>query len=257
MRCNPRLPTQNRKSQNRKSQIENRKSKIPRAFTLIELLVVIGIIGLLAGILLVGLFGAGNSAKERQTRSLLENCRAMLTEFELNASIKAAPFIGGPIGFFEPNPYNQYMPGNVAHAPENVPAPELDRVSRTGPHVRTTSDVFSQIRRTPRGGELWAGLPPEKILNFQIPPPPATGTLYNVPLDGYGNPILYVPASGLIVYYTPANPSNAMPDPANPATQARVIRSPDGRPFFASAGPDGNFNLAPDGNDDNLYSFQN
>ena len=37
-----------------------------------------------------------------------------------------------------------------------------------------------------------------------------------------------------------------------PVNYNPVIRSPDNRPFFASAGPDGDFSKG----DDNLYSFE-
>ena len=37
------------------------------------------------------------------------------------------------------------------------------------------------------------------------------------------------------------------------ANEIRQIRSPDNRPFWASAGPDGNFCTG----DDNMYSFEN
>jgi hypothetical protein len=54
-----------------------------------------------------------------------------------------------------------------------------------------------------------------------------------IPLDAWGNPIIFVPAGGLAGVHV---------DP---------VRSPDGRPFFASAGADGDFATG----DDNLYSF--
>jgi hypothetical protein len=41
--------------------------------------------------------------------------------------------------------------------------------------------------------------------------------------------------------------------PAGSTTQVGPIRSSDGRPFWASAGPDGDFRTA----DDNMYSFEN
>ncbi len=59
---------------------------------------------------------------------------------------------------------------------------------------------------------------------------------YGTVLDSWGNPIIFVPTSGIMVT-------------ANGTT--KLIQSPSGNPFFASAGPDGNFAAG----DDNLYSF--
>src|SRR5207253_1248835 len=87
-------------------------------------------------------------------------------------------------------------------------------------------------------------------------------------LDAWGNPIIYVPggdpnanppSGGLKVYVTGNNG----------APELRIIRSPDNRAFWASAGPDGIFNYADSnhnnqldvatetiGGDDNVYSFE-
>jgi len=88
-------------------------------------------------------------------------------------------------------------------------------------------------------------------------------------LDGWGNPIIFVPASGLHVKLINGQSSYLATDPSSGATQEYIIVSPEGhvtgqgtanpwcdrpgRPFFASAGPDGDFTKG----DDNLYSFEN
>jgi len=79
-------------------------------------------------------------------------------------------------------------------------------------------------------------------------------------LDGWGNPIIFVPASGLRVnLQDPANSSQTMPwivvSPEGRVLnngQATAAVSQPGRPFFASAGPDGDFSKG----DDNVYSFE-
>ncbi len=91
-------------------------------------------------------------------------------------------------------------------------------------------------------------------------------------LDGWGNPIIFVPASGLHVKllngqgsYLSADPPGVTSTSTN--SQEYIIVSPEGhvtnqgssnpycdrpgRPFFASAGPDGDFTKG----DDNIYSF--
>jgi hypothetical protein len=90
-------------------------------------------------------------------------------------------------------------------------------------------------------------------------------------LDGWSNPIIYVPATGLHVkllagqgVYHPVDDADTFS-----ATQDYILISPEGsvsgngtpnpvvtrpgRPFFASAGPDGDFTKG----DDNIYSFNN
>jgi type II secretory pathway pseudopilin PulG len=98
--------------------------------------------------------------------------------------------------------------------------------------------------------------------------------------DGFGHPILFVPASGMHVgaayvssrsydvgdrvftgngaartYYECIAPAGAGDAPPNGTywRAATPVRSPDGKPFWASAGPDGNFDTPGD----NLYSFEN
>jgi hypothetical protein len=63
--------------------------------------------------------------------------------------------------------------------------------------------------------------------------------------DGWGNPIIFVPASiGL---------AGSSTQGVKLGTSTYVaITSPDGRPFWASAGPDGDFATG----DDNVYSFE-
>ena len=98
---------------------------------------------------------------------------------------------------------------------------------------------------------------------------PATGTTYlqvleGIPSDAWRNPIVLIPSGGLLdVYVGGPIPPNAVPysstNPTQPPLPTGVtgtfgIRSMvvpvDQRPFFVSAGPDGNFQAG----DDNLYS---
>jgi hypothetical protein len=75
-----------------------------------------------------------------------------------------------------------------------------------------------------------------------------------VPLDGWGNPMFFVPGGGIRVTVTGSNKT----------VVTQTITAPDGKGFWASAGPDGIFtdtinsspNQKPNG-DDNVYSFEN
>jgi hypothetical protein len=87
----------------------------------------------------------------------------------------------------------------------------------------------------------------------------ATGTPPTTPqapvvLDGWGNPIIFVPPSGLSNVQVNVDSTIAAYKSTGNATlpQSVTIQSPDGRPFWASAGPDGDFIRG----DDNIYSFQ-
>jgi hypothetical protein len=98
------------------------------------------------------------------------------------------------------------------------------------------------------------------------PPMPnsdTTDATVPVLVDGWGNPIIFVPGgvlgSGAALSAGPTPPagypihgSGAIA--SNPGSNGLSIqaRSPDGRPFWASAGPDGDFSAG----DDNMYSFE-
>jgi len=83
---------------------------------------------------------------------------------------------------------------------------------------------------------------------------------YPILLDNWNNPVIYVPATGLgmagataVVAANGDVPAGAIKLTAQKAgDQTRVVVSPDGKGFWASAGPDGNFQTG----DDNIYSFE-
>ncbi|HWB52639.1 MAG TPA: prepilin-type N-terminal cleavage/methylation domain-containing protein, partial [Tepidisphaeraceae bacterium] len=64
-------------------------------------------------------------------------------------------------------------------------------------------------------------------------------------LDAWGNPIIFVPGSGLLVW----SKSQAVTTAGQVYVKPILIQSPDHKPFFASAGPDGDFSNG----DDNVY----
>jgi prepilin-type N-terminal cleavage/methylation domain-containing protein len=110
--------------------------------------------------------------------------------------------------------------------------------------------------------------------------PPETGAITPpVPLDAFGNPIIFVPSAGMNVAApysatesykqgrivinsaklyrsikatggTPTTDTNVWEE-LPPAYNA-VVTSPERRPYFVSAGPDGDFRTP----DDNVYSFE-
>jgi hypothetical protein len=108
--------------------------------------------------------------------------------------------------------------------------------------------------------------PPWKDLTL-----PANSGMPTTPmlLDAWNNPIIFVPATGLRVRLLNGQSSLNADEVADQYKQTFIIISPEGkvdrdpathepiviqpgRPFFASAGPDGDFSKG----DDNVYSFQ-
>jgi hypothetical protein len=78
----------------------------------------------------------------------------------------------------------------------------------------------------------------------------ATSTPAPVLLDAWSNPIIFVPGSGLLVW----SKSQGVQDSSTHIWYVKpfLIQSPDHKPFFASAGADGDFSNG----DDNIYSFE-
>jgi type II secretory pathway pseudopilin PulG len=271
---------------------------------MVEILVAVTIIAILIGLVTVGFRRVALGGQQRATRTTLENCRAMLGEYERKNKIT---------GFSGSLP----TPGNVTA--------EGGAADRNGPQVIFTRSVFALLLGMPENKTAFGQFPPDQLYpnpdptsapaaapawndgstytafvsRVTFPITPLSGPKYictadhiadttNSPdkpgspwiaetstarsttilLDAWGNPILFVPAGGLInvtltatgptVYRVASsgliadqdgdgNVTDAGPPGPNEQAPARA------RPFFASAGPDGNFTTG----DDNLYSFEN
>jgi prepilin-type N-terminal cleavage/methylation domain-containing protein len=136
--------------------------------------------------------------------------------------------------------------------------------------IRWTQAVMYILLKDPKNRALVSAIPPKRIL--ETPPSLTAGTPNPnpftidaaVPLDGWGNPIIFVPRGGMHIF---------MNDPSNPGSPVEyVVRSSgtyklaalpplssNDHPFFASAGQDGFFTDPASSIDygiDNLYSFQ-
>ena len=144
-------------------------------------------------------------------------------------------------------------------------APSVRTMMSQLPAQQMMEQIPAGLAAPPAGVKLWVQRPNNTVGPYQAvaarPSPPLV-------LDAWGNPIIFVPGGGLAggsgadAMYVggKAGDTNAVQvmnnlDPATtpPANQRHPIRSPDNRPFWASAGPDGNFLTG----DDNLYSFEN
>jgi len=278
-----------------------------RGFTLIEVLTVIGIIILLVGITVYGISKVMGSSKAAATKTTLENLKSMLSEYEtVSKGLKRQPGIqwlnDGDAG--ATSIWQDFDPGDAAKAPEPdpaVPPRDVTIAGGTGASGRYSADQIGNTQQVmlmqtaPNVRSMIQQLPAQQLMEqipANLPMPPAGVKLFvqradntigmyqgvaarpNPPLvlDGWGNPIIFVPAGGLAGGDGPKTDPNTMIvggkasdtdskrvlalDPADqnpPADAVRQIRSPDNRPFWASAGPDGNFMTG----DDNLYSFEN
>ena len=221
-----------------------------------------------------GLKGASSSAAANATHTTLQNLTNMSEE--LNRKNKLAGFEGPPTA----NPTSPIYPipaggigGEVAPTLVTSDSRNSDRL---GPAVQRTAEVMRRLSSIPDNKKVLEKLPGDQLLTV---PQSSTWPAGTVVLDGWRDPILFCPSSGLQnvaskdpklttwsssanysrgarvvsngVYYT-AIESNTGSSPPDPKFWFRGIRSPDGRSFWASAGADGNFQIG----DDNVYSFE-
>lgn len=214
---------------------------VPHAFTLIELLAVIAIIVILMGMLFVGMRYVGGSAKTKSTKVTLGNLQSMLATYDAQGRNMLSQLTAA---------YANYSPAyNPLPAPTNVSDDGSDRYA---PAVVLTKNLA--------GVKLMA-VPENKAaadkLSTSMLQPNATVLLTaptHILLDAWGNPIIFVPAGGLAGVTLKADSSKLYLIQSTGVT-AYTGTAPTltgGRPFFASAGPDGDFSKG----DDNLYSFE-
>lgn len=224
---------------------------------MIELMVVIAVLLILVGITVVGVGRFATPGKARATQLTMENLQSLLGEFEAQA--RQQPMYDNLDTSITPP---------ALRAPGDVAALNTDAIGRHGHATIATQRVLRQLMRAPRNREAYGRLPAEQQMAVQW----ASGVTYktgdelkegskyyrltgaptnsappgagwkevtehqSVALDGWGNPILFVPKDGLFI------------------TTGKRVRPPSGpdRPFWASAGPDGKFT----GGEDNIYSFE-
>jgi len=247
-----------------------------KAFTTIEILLVVGVLIILIGIVVWGLKGASTGAGVNATRATLQNLSNMSEEFNrktklsvFEGTIYAPPAVPGPF---------EVAPGVVTADSKNT-----DRLS---PAIERTSEVVNRLMSIPDNKRIIEKIPSDQTMAIQLPD---GHERHIVLLDGWKNPILYVPGTGLKDVFAKPDKNGTPLDTYSPGQNysrgARVIkagaywtainatssspsapewfpgiRSPDGRPFWASAGPDGTFGaqsvLGAGSGDDNIYSFE-
>ncbi len=217
-----------------------------KAFTLLELLITIAIIALLAGLLIYGGRTLFSSQQERQTRVIMQSLDSMITEAE--KKVKLTEIFDLPTQALLLAPYNTALfnapPGQVSEGGD-------DRENSI--QVRYAGAILAALARVPENKTALERFPADRRLNTHVrgstPPPYESFVL----IDGWGNPIIFVPPTGLrnitvggVLDCTVRSDMTIRPGSATPA-------SSKGRGFWASAGPDGSFIKG----DDNVYSFEN
>lgn len=261
------------------------------AFTTIELLVVIGIILLLMGILIMGFRQWDQMASTKQTRAQLGICKNMLIEYERANGFKyiegpppqvtnpTPPPLTFPIYLDPVPPPNTYdTKAKLDMSPTSVTPTDMSSHSTGSPRypsasptpvnlaVSNTQQVMAILTALPANRTAISNIPANRLLEA-APGQPTPPINQAVILDGWGNPIIFVPAGGLIVNIKdPTNSSQLIPFVVRTSgtfplaqLQQHPVTTLD-RPFFASAGQDGSFTPDPmtktGGAEDNVYSFQ-
>ena len=256
-----------------------RKPLSPNGFTLLEMLGVIGIIAVLAGIAVVAMKGLQRAGHDKQTKQSLSTLASMLAEYDSQTSLKKQPaymFLPGGTSKYPPAatapPFDIWLDADPAtpksattgeqplDAPPDFVDSDDDKSRLESQAVRNTAIVLREMSRIPAVKTMLSNVAPE--FTMKVYEDTAKSVLIGpVLLDGWNNPIIFVPKTGLAKvklvdgteYIVRSNKVYTSGDPA------LATLAPNTRPFFASAGPDGMFsgNADVSGGDDNVYSFQN
>jgi prepilin-type N-terminal cleavage/methylation domain-containing protein len=134
--------------------------------------------------------------------------------------------------------------------------PQRVWVQGTDPYGNTIYSYYTCIQNNPSVApnpyNYTAAVVPTSNTSYWIPS--TVDKTVPVVLDAWNNPILFVPSGSLGsgVALGTGNVITPGVGTLEAGNQSAVVNSPDGRPFWASAGPDGDFSKG----DDNMYSFE-
>lgn len=235
--------------------------KCRKGFTTIELMIAIAILVLLMGIVLVGFSTLGARGKATDTRVALEAAKSMLAEAEA----------AGALGRVK----DLYLAGNQDYWKKGISAPIGLMSGEASTDAGLWSDivfavpdkkcdgstayVMRQLLSFPGNRKVLESLPDRRIAKILAPnvkTPSKPNDSVTALVDGWGNPIIFVPAGGLrdCAGVGTGNTANLVVTSVGVVEHKTSDPLPSGaRPFFVSAGPDGNFVT----HEDNLYSFEN
>jgi type II secretory pathway pseudopilin PulG len=235
-------------------------------FTLIELMVSIAIVFLLIGMTIVGFGQISKHSRAQHTKVALEALRSMMSEFESSAgkqnwaAFNAGWDNGGIPLVLNGSPGTDAIPPNPYKIKNFAGLPNI-------PWRYYSAQVLADLLKLPANKAILDKLPAAQVQRIDFSTYPdysgiTDKTLYYEVLDGYGNPIRFVPSGGLTsVTGTPYLSTTARPasvvvllqsDGSAHDLSVPNDRAPVPRPFWLSAGADGVYFTL----DDNLYSGQ-
>jgi type II secretory pathway pseudopilin PulG len=197
-----------------------------KAFTVIELLLVIGVLIILAGVVVWGLSAASSSNAAKSTRTTLQNLQSMSEE--LNRKSRLAGF--EVIYTFVPPPP---VPGaEVAPSLVSADSPSTDRF---GPSVGRTSVVITRLASIPDNKRVLDKFPADQLMSgVSYTFPDGTTQTSIAALDGWRNPILFVPATGLQHVAAKAGEQSTHVSGQSYPRGARVIHDAQNAPYAAT-----------------------
>ena len=229
-------------------------------FTMIEILIVIGIIILLVSIGVVAFSALDQSAKV--TKTMLGNLQAMLAEFQAMTDLRDQPQSIWRAGNAQPTANNAASlwrePALISTGAEDGKVAGGSPARYEWSAVANTQLVYRFLSRVPNNKKVMTALPSKQVMGMAdadkgnkllgstiraIDPP--------LVLDAWNNPIIFVGSDGLLGVNLEARPGRDLRITSTGILDAAAPLPANRRPFFASAGPDGDFRTG----DDNLYSF--
>ena len=232
----------------------DRSSRPRLAMTLVEMLTAIGVIAILISMLVLGINFVSARAKTDKTRTMLQNLRSMMSEFEAKGG--TASMIDWP--YLTKDPWQVIKP-EVAPVGKVIEGSSL-RHPAGNPALGRTQAVIGALIAMPSNRKIVDNLPHDVFLMQS-----GGSQAYKPPLflDGWGNPIMYAPRRATPV----PNPTNPPKDPRPADDKLKwgiedlvingetgfILQPADGKGLWISAGPDGDFSTG----DDNVYSFEN
>jgi prepilin-type N-terminal cleavage/methylation domain-containing protein len=197
-----------------------------RGLSLVEIMVAIAVLAILMTLGVLGYRSMESKSADKGTKTVLSNAHGMIAEFEANAGRQRLEGTGGmfPTGATYPSP-GILNPGGGGR----------------GNAIENCKRALRLLQQTPKNKEVIGQIPSKLTV---------TGTADNnsppALADGWGNPIVYVPSGGLTGVQIGRKPDGGY-------DKTITVTAPNKRPFWASAGVDGDLSTG----DDNVYSFEN
>ena len=212
-------------------------------FSMIEILVVIGIILVLVGIAVIGFNALDRAGSRKNTQIALKNAQSLLVEYE---QVQKLSEVERVFGTATPPRYSAADPGDGGNV--NLGVTQRDEFYSASHPTRRAMRVLMKV---PNNDAAVKRMHTKHLLKArssaeQPVDPPAIA-------DGWENPIIFVPTGGLTDVKIEAKSNQPVTVTSNGVINNNAALPAGARPFWASAGPDGDFTTG----DDNVYSFEN